>query len=347
MGSLQLEFTQTNMVKFVALPFLGLALAHPEMKTMKNLIDEMSTVEKSWQSGYNSKFPADSKPSDHSYLMGSLEVPAHLDLDLANHYVADMDIPDTFDPRDQWGTMCPSLLEVRDQGSCGSYWAFGGAEAFTDRACIQSEGAVTVDLSTEDVLSCCRTCGMGCNGGYTSQTWSYFTNNGISTGGLYDGTGCKPYSIAPCVHHSDDTSRPDCSTLPMSDTPACTSTCVTGYTTNAYADDKTKLSTSYKVPRSVSSIQQELMTYGPAEASFTVYEDFLSYTGGVYYHVTGRSHGGHAVKIMGWGTDADTGMDYWLIANSWNSDWGEEGFFRIRRGTNECGIEAGIYAGNM
>merc|ERR1711981_955966 len=145
MGSLQLEFTQTNMVKFVALPFLGLALAHPEMKTMKNLIDEMSTVEKSWQPGYNSKFPADSKPSDHSYLMGSLEVPAHLDLDLANHYVADMDIPDSFDPRDQW-PMCPSLNEIRDQGSRGSCWAFGGAEAMTDRSCIQSNGAVTFDL---------------------------------------------------------------------------------------------------------------------------------------------------------------------------------------------------------
>jgi len=333
------------MVKFVFALF-GLAAAAPHEQTMKDLVSEMNKIPKTWTSGFNTKFPADSKPSDHSYLMGALEVPKHLDLELANHYVADMDIPDSFDPRDQW-PMCPSLNEIRDQGSCGSCWAFGGAEAMTDRSCIQSNGAVTFDLSTEDVLSCCRTCGMGCNGGYTAQTWNYFMNTGISSGGLYDGTGCKPYSIAPCVHHSDDTSRPDCSDVPSSSTPTCTSECVSGYTTNAYANDMTKTSSAYKVPRSVSSIQQELMTYGPIEASFTVYEDFLSYTGGVYYHVSGRSHGGHAVKMMGWGTDADTGMDYWLMANSWNYDWGEQGFFRIRRGTNECGIEAGCYAGNM
>lgn len=339
------------MVKFLALFGATVALAAPGVEhTMKDLVEQMQKFPKTWTSGYNSKFSPESRPSDHSYLMGLLEPLPGMDLAVrpAHEYkLRDQDIPASFDPRTTWGDMCPSLNEIRDQGSCGSCWAFGGAEAFTDRSCIQTQGAHTVDLSSQDVLSCCRTCGMGCNGGYTGQTWSYFVNTGISTGGLYDGTGCKPYSIQPCVHHSDDTSRVNCEDLPYSDTPACTSTCVAGYTTNTYANDKTQLSTSYKVPRSVASIQEELMTYGPAEAGFTVYEDFLSYTGGVYYHVSGRSHGGHAVKIMGWGTDADTGMDYWLIANSWNYDWGENGFFRIRRGTNECGIEASIYGGNM
>merc|ERR1711881_606219 len=348
MGSVHLEFTQTNMVKFTVLPFVaGLALAHPEMKTMKHLIEEMSTVEKSWQSGYNAKFPADSKPSDHSYLMGALEVPAHLDLELADHYVADMDIPDSFDPRDQWGDMCPSLLEVRDQGSCGSCWAFGGSEAFTDRACIQSAGKMQIDLSAEDVLSCCKTCGMGCNGGYTAQTWKYFMNYGIVSGGLYDGVGCRPYSIQPCEHHTDATNRVQCDDLPFESTPACNQVCQDSYSANSYADDKVKTASAYKISRSVQDIQVELMTNGPIEVGFTVYEDFLAYRSGVYYHVSGRSHGGHAVKMVGWGHDDESNMDYWLIANSCNNDWAEDGFFRIRRGTNECGIEAGGYAGNM
>ena len=64
---------------------------------------------------------------------------------------------------------------------------------------------------------------------------------------------------------------------------------------------------------------------------------------GVYHHVTGEELGGHAVKIVGWGVE--DGTPYWLIANSWNYDWGDGGFFKIRRGVDECGIEGSIAAG--
>lgn len=57
--------------------------------------------------------------------------------------------------------------------------------------------------------------------------------------------------------------------------------------------------------------------------------------------------GGHAVKIIGWGTDDASGDDYWLVANSWNPSWGEGGLFRILRGVNECGIEGNIVAGEV
>ena len=62
------------------------------------------------------------------------------------------------------------------------------------------------------------------------------------------------------------------------------------------------------------------MTNGPVEAVFTVYEDFPTYKSGVYKYTKGKSLGGHASKITGWDTEDDT--DYWLVANSWNSDWG-------------------------
>lgn len=44
---------------------------------------------------------------------------------------------------------------------------------------------------------------------------------------------------------------------------------------------------------------------------------------GVYQHVTGQMLGGHAIKILGWGKENDT--PYWLVANSWNTDWGDNG----------------------
>lgn len=47
--------------------------------------------------------------------------------------------------------------------------------------------------------------------------------------------------------------------------------------------------------------------------------------------------GGHAVKLIGWGEEF--GTPYWLLVNSWNEEWGDNGLFKIRRGTNECGID--------
>ena len=64
---------------------------------------------------------------------------------------------------------------------------------------------------------------------------------------------------------------------------------------------------------------------------------------GVYQHEAGAALGGHAVKMIGWGEE--NGSPYWLIANSWNSDWGDNGFFKILRGVDECGIESQVVAG--
>lgn len=72
------------------------------------------------------------------------------------------------------------------------------------------------------------------------------------------------------------------------------------------------------------------------ETGFTVYEDFMSYSGGVYKHTSGAQLGGHAVKIVGWGDG------YWICANSWGPSWGEKGFFNIAFG--ECGIDSAVYA---
>ncbi|KHJ99398.1 papain family cysteine protease [Oesophagostomum dentatum] len=88
----------------------------------------------------------------------------------------------------------------------------------------------------------------------------------------------------------------------------------------------------------------EIMTNGPVVATFQIYTDFYYYKRGVYVHTTGYNQGVQAVKILGWGTE--NGTDYWLAANSWNTDWGEDGgYFRILRGANHCEIEQNVVAG--
>ncbi|KAL8619322.1 hypothetical protein ACOMHN_056966 [Nucella lapillus] len=247
-------------------------------------------------------------------------------------------LPVNFDPRDKW-TKCPTLREVRDQGNCGSCWAFGAVEAMSDRICIASNGTVNAHLSAEELLSCCQSCGNGCNGGFPSSAWQFFAQSGIVTGGQYNShTGCQPYRIVACDHHVKGHLQPCQGDAP---TPPCSRQCDDSYS-RPFDQDKHYGHSSYNV-QSESAIMEELVTRGPVEAAFTVYSDFLQYKTGVYQHTAGSELGGHAIKILGYGVEG--GQKYWLVANSWNPDWGDKGLFKILRGTDECGIESQVVAG--
>jgi len=99
----------------------------------------------------------------------------------------------------------------------------------------------------------------------------------------------------------------------------------------------------YYLTGSVENTMNDIAAHGPAEAGFSVYQDFMSYKSGVYQHKSGGLLGGHAVKIVGWGVEGST--PYWIVANSWTTGWGEQGFFRILKGKNECGFESQIITG--
>ena len=123
--------------------------------------------------------------------------------------------------------------------------------------------------------------------------------------------------------------------------PTCSKTCPDD-TSRVYADDKHTAGSSYGL-RGVENIKADIAQYGTVTAAFTVYEDFLTYSSGVYQHETGDALGGHAIKTIGWGTDADSGLDYWLCVNSWNNTWGDQGLFKIKMGA--CGINGQMHAG--
>ncbi|KAL3104089.1 hypothetical protein niasHS_002116 [Heterodera schachtii] len=254
----------------------------------------------------------------------------------------DLDLPESFDARQRWN-FCPSISLIRDQSSCGSCWAFGAVEAMSDRTCIASGGNIRIALSADDLLSCCHKCGFGCDGGEPLQAWRYWVKEGIVTGSNFTAHGgCRPYPFPPCEHHSNKTHYEPCK-HELYPTPKCEQKCQTSYNKREYKEDKFYGKSAYAIDNSMKAIQNELFVNGPIEVAFEVYEDFLNYKGGVYYHVAGKLGGGHAVKLLGWG--ADNGIPYWLVANSWNTDWGEDGFFRILRGSDECGIESGAVGG--
>jgi cathepsin B len=266
------------------------------------------------------------------------------------------DVPDSFDVRTQW-PQCESITgRVRDQSDCGSCWAFGSTEAFNDRYCIQTGDATTV-FSAEDTLACCSglkcQMSMGCNGGQPAGAWNWFKTYGVTSGGDYadvgQGTTCKPYEFPSCAHHVEPTDgMVSCEDLNGGEdfkTPKCTSECSeSGYKT-PYSEDKKFAKSSYSV-KSEENMKKELMEKGTLSVAMSVYEDFEAYSSGVYQHVEGRYLGGHAIKMIGWGVDEETNTPYWTCTNSWNDTWGEKGTFRILRGSNECGIEGSVVAGD-
>eukprot|EP00435_Cladocopium_sp_Y103_P018497 s7_g4.t1 len=313
------------------------------------LIDAVNSAsDKTWVAGENLRFSG-ATLAEAKILMGTLQDMSNLTRLPYKPLDKVVDLPAEFDWRtDARAKNCPSLKEIRDQADCGSCWAFGSVEAMTDRICIASKGQKQIHLSAEDVTSCDTLGDMGCNGGIPSTVYTYYKTFGIVDGGNYgDKSMCYSYQLKPCAHHSSSAKYPNCTSSEA--TPKCARKCVDnganwrsskhygtgGYSVCQQGDSKCS-----------DAMMQEIYQNGPITGMFFVHQSFLSYKSGVYkagFFFKDPMLGGHAIKIMGWGTE--NGSPYWLVANSWNEDWGDHGYFKIERGTNQCQIENPIVNG--
>jgi C1A family cysteine protease len=226
-------------------------------------------------------------------------------------YSAQADIPAKFDWRNFNGHNY--VTGVKDQGNCGSCWAFASTAALESRILITSHTPDTeLDLSEQSLVSC-DTGDLGCGGGWFDVVLAYLQSTGIPL------ESCLPYT-------SGDS--------------GVTGTCggCSDWQQNTY-----RVTNFENVATSVEAIKSAIVQYGPLVTGFIVYTDFLYYTSGIYTHVTGDVEGGHAVAIVGY----DDAEQAWIVKNSWGPDWGESGYFRIKAGTNECEIEDEVYAINF
>lgn len=116
--------------------------------------------------------------------------------------------------------------------------------------------------------------------------------------------------------------------------PICHETCANGGMIST--SSKIRLLSFASVQNTEEKIREALQI-GPLVTAMTVYQDFFTYKGGIYHHMTGDMAGGHLVEMVGYGSE--NGVDYWICKNSWGPVWGEQGYFRIRAGVQESDIE--------
>ncbi len=214
--------------------------------------------------------------------------------------------PSAYDLRNVGGKNL--VTPIKDQGSCGSCVSFGVVATVESTLMVQQGSTDPVDLSEAHSFFChARDRGYNCSTGW----WPNEALDDIRDKGVVD-EACYPYNLA----------NTDCSGL-------C----------DDWQNRLTRIAGYQDLTNKADAIKDWVSTRGPVSACFEVYEDFFYYQNGVYRHVTGDYAGGHCVTIVGY----DDAQSCWICKNSWNTGWGEQGFFHI--GYGECGIETWLNHG--
>lgn len=196
------------------------------------------------------------------------------------------------------------VTRVKNQGTCGSCWAFS-AIASTESAYAQKEKTL-IEFSEQQLVDCSTSYGNhGCNGGWMDFAFNYIEDNGIEKESDYT-------YIA-----KDQKCKVDKSKIV---------TKIAGFTDIS------------KTGAALESASSERVVSVAVDA-----DKFFSYTSGI---ILAKSCGislNHGVTLVGYDHDKDSGLDYWIVKNSWGTNWGMDGYVWIEKnlqqsGAGACGI---------
>jgi len=207
-----------------------------------------------------------------------------------------------------WRTASPAVVTpIKDQGQCGSCWAFSTVASLEGQWAMKAGNTLT-SLSEQNLVDCSQNWGnFGCGGGLMDQGFTYIhDNNGIDTEASY------PYTATDgkCVFDPANVGATlsDCKDVSSGDEAA---------------------------------LANAINMVGPISVAIDAsHMSFQLYTSGVYYEPNCSSQFlDHGVTAVGYGTDSSSNDDYFIVKNSWGTTWGSNGYIMMSRNKqNNCGI---------
>jgi cathepsin F len=198
-----------------------------------------------------------------------------------------------------------AVTPVKDQGQCGSCWAFSATEEIESQWILKGHPAV--ELSPQQIVDCDKTDG-GCGGGDTPTAYEY----AIKAGGMEKESN-YPYKAKDekCQFNKSDIA-----------------VTITGWKYVVKGKNETEM-------------QNALYNGGPLSICVDA-EPWQHYTKGVLSSKCGHSLD-HCVELVGYGVDNSTNIAFWSIRNSWGKSWGEDGYIRVERDKdNLCGVASEV-----